>query len=257
MKTLVLLAVGMIALVGFASAYEENHALVYSYQQTIEEIEGFTPMQDVVSGVYAMTPGGSPGCPDVGLKVRNILVESDAGYIGGTTHQTLTQSAEATVTKRTLDSEDDQYELETFVKKNQDLTFSGQFCNYGATFADKASVGVNWFEDIRDPKECGLSVSWCGNCHATEAMKATADVKATGNAKISEGSLGTQTWTSLKADGWLHGATNTPEDASFAIMDGGSMVYSSFFGDTVVPVGDTIITSGDIATTHSWNNHCW
>ena len=262
MKALVLLAAGMIALVGCAVAYEETNTMQYSFQKTIEEIEGFTPMQNVLSGVYAYEPGTSSvsnptSCPNVVMGVSNTLVSSGSNsYLGGTTHQILTQGAEASVTTRTLDSEDDKPELESYVKKNQDLTFSGQFRDYDATFTDRASVGVNYLGDIMDPNDGGYAVSWCGNCHATEAMDATATVTATGNAKISEGSLGTQTWTSLKADGWMHGATNGDDDygASFVTMDGGSMVYSSFFGDTVVPVGDTITTSGTISTAHSWNN---
>ena len=260
MKTLVLLVAGMIALVGSAAAYEETNSMQYSFQKTIEEIEGFTPMQGVLSGVYAYEPGTADhtdSCPMVVMGVRNMLVDSGSNsYLGGTTHQTLTQGAEATVTTRTLDSEDDKYELESYVAKNQDLTFSGQFRDYGATFADDASVGVNYLGDIRDPAGDRYSVSSCGNCHATEAMDAIATVTASGDAKISEGSLGTQTWTSLKADGWMHGATNTADtggEASWTVMDGGSMVYSSFFGDTVVPVDDTITTYGTITTTHSWN----
>ncbi len=58
--------------------------------------------------------------------------------------------------------------------------------------------------------------------------------------------MGTSSWTSLSADGWT----------GDVFMDGGGSAYSSFLGDSIVPNGDSITTSGNFETEHGWYSSC-
>ena len=258
-KILVALVIGiaLFGLTGAASAETSTSSIYYQFVKTLEG-NGIDVVDDSLDGIVS-TAGWQQGSDERAL-IQNTLVnvKADAGNIdpNGVYHATLTQAGSASITKRPLDSEDELDELEIGMRKAQDLTVSGQFKSISACFKDHASVGVNYYDPITDSyNDPGvLSVSDCGNCHATEESKAGGIVRAIGAAKISEAAIGTTAWTSLSANGW----TGT------VIMDGGSSAYSEFFGDSIVgntpigasqPAGGSIITSSCSSATHSWNSH--
>jgi hypothetical protein len=261
-KILVALVIGiaLFGLTGAASAQTSTDtstsSIYYEFVKTIEG-NGISVVRDSLDGIES-TAGWQQGAGERAL-IQNTLVNvhANAGNIdpNGVYHATLTQAGTASITKRPLDSEDDFGELEISMMKGQDLIVSGQFKSIGAVFNDHASVGVNYYDPITNgyDEPGALSVSDCGNCHATEESKASGVVRAIGAAKISEAAIGTTAWTSLSADGW----TGT------VVMDGGSSAYSSFFGDSIVgqtpigagqPAGGSIITSSDSWASHSWNS---
>jgi hypothetical protein len=221
-KILVALVIGiaLAGLTGAASACETTTSdLYYQFVHTVQGqgIDIIDEMPVITSGA-GWDVGGS--CDDENALIKNRLVGVKANFNGdngGIYDATLTQTGAASITKRPLDSEDDYEELEVSVGKSQDLAVSGQFTEVSAKFTDRASVGVNYYDPITNDPSNVLSVSGCGNCHATEISKAIAGVSAHGDAKISEASMGTGSWTSLSADGW----TGT------VIMDGGSSAYST------------------------------
>ena len=248
-KILVALVIGitLAGLTGAASACQTTTSdLYYQFVHTVEGqgIEIIDGMPAIAS--CAAWDVGGP-CNDENAGIVNRLVNVNADFNDarggdGIYHATLTQTGAASITKRPLDSEDDLEELEVFVGKSQDLAVSGQFTKVEAVFEDCASVGANWYDPLRDVIGCH-----CGNCHAIELSEATAGVYAKENAKISEASMGTGSWTSLSADGW---------DGDI-VMDGGSSAYSSFYGDTIVPIGDPgIVTSSTVTTQHTWTHGC-
>ena len=255
-KILVALVIGiaLFGLTGAASAQTSTSSIYYEFMKTIEG-NGIDVVGDSFDGIVS-TAGWQQGADERAL-IQNTLVNvnADAGDIdpNGVYHATLTQAGTASITKRPLDSEDELGELEIGMMKAQDLTVSGQFKSIGACFEDHASVGVNYYDPITngygDPG--ALSVSDCGNCHATEESTANGTVSAEGAAKISEAAIGTASWTSLSADGW----TGT------VVMDGGSSAYSSFFGDSIVgqtPIGASQLAGGSIITSsQSWASHSW
>ena len=252
------IATALVGLTGAASACQTTTSdLYYQFVHTVEGqgIEIIDDMPAINSGA-GWDIGGH--CSDENALIKNTLVDVNAAFDGdngGIYHATLTQTGSASIIKRPLDSEDELEELEVSVGKSQDLAVSGQFTEVVAEFADRASVGTNYYDPIMNDPPNVLSVSDCGNCHATEISKAIAGVSASGNAKISEASMGTGSWTSLSADGW----TGT------VIMDGGSSAYSSFYGDSIVgntpipsnsPAGGSITTYASVGTTHTWNSRC-
>ena len=256
--TALVIGITLAGLTGAASACQTTTSdLYYQFVHTVQGqgIDIIDEMPVITSGA-GWDVGG--GCNDENALIKNRLVGVTAkfnGDNGGIYDATLTQTGSASITKRPLDSEDDYEELEVFVGKSQDLAVSGQFTSVRAKFVDEASVGVNYYDPITNNLPNVLSVSDCGNCHATEESKAIAGVYAAGDAKISEASMGTGSWTSLSADGW----TGT------VIMDGGSSAYSSFYGDSIVgntpissssPAGGSIKTYAGVGTTHTWNSGC-
>jgi hypothetical protein len=223
-KILVALVIGitLVGLTGTASACQTTTSdLYYQFVHTVQG-QGI----DIIDDMPVITSGagwdvGGP-CNDENALIKNRLVDVTANFNGdndGIYDATLTQTGSASITKRPLDSEDDYEELEVFVGKSQDLAVSGQFTSINAVFRDRASVGVNYYDPITNNPPNVLSVSDCGNCHAKEDSYASAGVNAYGDAKISEASMGTGSWTSLSADGW----TGT------VIMDGGSSAYIEFW----------------------------
>ena len=245
-KILVALVIGitLVGLTGAASACETTTSDLY--YQFVHHIDGqgidIVDLERIDSGA-GWAIGGY--CSEENAVIRNMLVDTTPvasnDYSGdGIYEATLTQIGSASITKGPVNSQDDVEELETYVFKSQDLFVSGQFDSYGAEFKDCASVGVNWHAPIRD------TVSGCGNCHALEESAATTNVVANGDAKISEALMGTSSWTSLSADGWT----------GLVVMDGGGSAYSSFLGDSLVPEGSSITTSGNFETTHGWYAGC-
>lgn len=244
MKALAILVVAVVALMGAASAWEDGYVLQYSLKRTIAEQDDFTNMEGSNSGTWYSAPTSTNSESPHGYLtagVTNSLVDVTPvfsnQYETGNTHQSLVQAAKITVGMEALDSEDDDAELQVDIEKHQEYAFSGQFDSMSASFADLAAAGVNYDPALRE-----LTV--CGNCHAWEDSDATGSITTSGNAKISEGAIGLDSWTSLKADGWLEVVT----------MDGGIAPYASFFGDSVVPNGDSVTTTVSGSATHSWNN---
>jgi hypothetical protein len=135
-------------------------------------------------------------------------------------------------------------EFDLSVEKSQRLIASGQFETYGAMFEDCAEVGANYWDPIRGLDDIGD----CGNCHLEERSLAVAGVYAEGDAMFAEVDMGTKSWTSLDAVECV----NACEPA--VLMDGGSMAYSSFGGESIVPQHDSIITGAGVLTTHGWNS---
>jgi hypothetical protein len=254
-KILVALVIGiaLFGLTGAASACETSTSSIY--YNFVRNVDG-QGINDVVTDLDLITSTAGwddqryPGdnCGNERVIIQNTLVDTWATPAvdgDGIYHATVIQTGGASITKRPLDSEApcDLPELESKVFKSQDVIVSGQFKSFGADFADFASVGVNWYDPIRP------TVSGCGNCHATEVSNAWGSVVANGHGtRISEAAVGTDTWTSLKADGW----TGT------VVMDGGSSAYSEFYGDTIVPLGPgtSITTTSGSTATHDWNAHC-
>jgi hypothetical protein len=110
-----------------------------------------------------------------------------------------------------------------------------------ASFDERAGAGTNV-----DPALESILTS-CGNLHAIEgtgSIKPSGSITTTGGAKVSEGAIGYNSWTSLDADAWKNSVT----------MEGGLDVHSQFFGDTIVPNSGSITTSVAGQTTHSWDN---
>lgn len=251
-KILVALVIGtaLFGLTGAASACQTtNSDLYYQFVHTVEGqgIEIIDAMPVITSGA-GWDVGG--GCDVENALIRNTLVDVTATFVDprgddGIYDATLVQTGTASITKRPLDSEDELDELEVLVVKTQDLSVSGQFTYIGATFQDDASVGTNWFDPLKE-------IVGCGNCHADERSTASGSVTALGPkdggmAKISEAAIGTSSWTSLSADGW-----NNIVD-----MDGGASAYSSFFGDSIVPIDSPgIQTTATATTTHTWTHGC-
>lgn len=235
--TIVVLA--MLALVGSAMAWDESSVLTYSFKKTVSEQDAFTNMEGTTTGAglyepYVGDKGSTQG------KLVNTLVDVTPTFSNygttGDTHQMLVQEGAVTINKAALSSEDTNPELSVDITKSQDYVFSGQFTGMSATFADQAQFGTN--------SEQGLvTLSGCGNAHAWESTTATGKI-TTSSAKLSEGAIGVDSWTSLDADGWKNLAT----------MEGGLAAYSEFFGDDIVSNGGSITTSVDGSTTHSWNN---
>lgn len=269
MRTLAILVVAVVALMGAASAWEDGFVLQYSLKRTIAEQDDFTNMGGAASGTwFADSDGYGPGSiasnphGDLTAGVTNTLVSVTPTFfkdyygndITGNTHQSLTQGAKITVALEAEDSEDDNPELTVDIAKHQEYAFSGQFDSMSATFKDIAAAGGNYLPALSDITD-GQTVD-CGNVHAWEESTVTGsiltdDVKDSkgkvinaNDAKISEGAIGMDSWTSLKADGWLEIAT----------MDGGIAPYAQFFGDSLVPLGDTITTTVSGSATHTWNN---
>ena len=249
-KILVALVIGiaLVGLTGAASACETTTSdLYYDFVHRVEGqgigiIDG---LDDINSCAGFTIEGPCDGGLSENAMIKNTLVGVKATFDdprgdGGIYDATVIQSGSASITKRPLDSEDVLDELEVFVLKTQDLMVSGQFTSIGAKFEDKASVGVNYYDPLRDIVDCG-------NCHATEISEAGGKVEALNGATISEAAIGTASWTSLSADGWT----------DVVIMDGGSSAYSKFFGDTIVPINDPgIETTSTVTTQHTWVHGC-
>ena len=223
-KILVALIIGitLVGLTGAASACETStSSIYYEFVKTIEG-QGIGVVGNSLDGIES-TAGWDQGFGERAI-IQNTLVDVKAEPAvdpDGIYHAKVIQAGTASITKRPLDSEDELGELESSVKKSQDVIVSGQFMSFGASFEDYASVGVNYYDPIQP------TVSPCGNCHATETSEARGKVVAHGSGtRISEAAVGTASWTSLSADGW----TGT------VVMDGGSSAYSEFFGDSIVDI---------------------
>lgn len=250
-KILVALVIGiaLFGLTGAASACQTtNSDLYYQFVHTVQGqgIEIIDGLDDINSCAGFTIEGPCDGGLSENAMITNTLVNVDATFIDnrgddGIYDATVTQTGTASILKRPLDSEDELDELEVFVLKTQDLLVSGQFTEISAEFTDAASVGVNYYDPLRE-------IVACGNCHADEISSASGSVTALNEvAKISEAAIGTASWTSLSADGW-----NNIVD-----MDGGSSAYSSFFGDTIVPIDSPgIQTTSTATTTHTWTHDC-
>ena len=135
-------------------------------------------------------------------------------------------------------------EFNLHVEKAQRLEASGQFELYGAVFKDCAEVGANYWDPIRNLDD----IADCGNCHLTEKSLAVAGVMAKEGAMFAEVDMGTSSWTSLDAVECV----NACEEA--VLMDGGSMAYSSFGGESIVGRDSGIVTGAGVITTHGWNS---
>lgn len=135
-------------------------------------------------------------------------------------------------------------EFDLHVEKSQRLIASGQFELYGAKFEDCAVVGANYWDPIRNLDD----IAGCGNCHLTEQSTAVAGVMAKEGAMFAEVDMGTSSWTSVDAVECV----NACEQA--VLMDGGSMAYSSFGGESIVDRNSEIVTGAGVITTHGWNS---
>jgi len=254
MKALLTIVLVAVALVGAASAWDESAVLTYSFKKTVSEQDAFTNLASTTSGAQFKdyTDSTIDGAPyssydqkgsSVGgleLKLASVTPTFADTHATGDTHQSLTQSGQITVSKASLSSEDDVPELSVNIEKAQNYIFSGQFTGMTATFDERAAAGTNG-----DPALQGILTD-CGNLHAIEGtgnIKPTGTVAAYNGARISEGAIGYNSWTSLDADAWQKPIT----------MEGGLDVHSQFFGDTIVPSGGSITTSVSGETTHTWN----
>jgi hypothetical protein len=264
-KILVMLVIGIavIGLTGVASARETSTSSIY--YEFLKEVEG--EGIHVINDLDAITStagwsynnphgGGGSECPDEAVFIENTVVDTYATFDQdrkGEYDATVIQTGSASMTKRPLNSEApcDLPEFEARVDKSQAVIVSGQFKEFGTSFTDRASVGVNYYKPIMD------TVSHCGNCHAEEISEASGNVLANGASKISEAAIGTSSWTSLKAMGWEHAPT-VGTTADWVYMDGGSSAYSEFFGDSLVTpdAGNSITTSADTVADHSWTYGC-
>ena len=265
-KILVALVIGIavIGLTGVASARETSTSSIY--YEFLKEVEGegihvITDLDDITStaGWTYLNPSvadTTASCYDEAVlienKIHNTYATFDQDY-EGLYDGTVIQTGSASMTKRPLDSEApcDLPEFEARVDKSQAVIVSGQFKKFGTSFTDSASVGVNYYDPIRD------TVSWCGNCHAEETSAASGRVVANGDSKFSEAAVGTSSWTSLKAMGWEHAPTEGTT-ADWVYMDGGASAFSEFFGDSLVTpgIGNSITTSANTVADHSWTFGC-
>ena len=260
-KIIVALVIGIavIGLTGVASARTSTSSIYYDFVKTVEG----NGIYDVVTDLdnLVSTAGWSYDDPSSTYQERAFIQNTlentwatPAGDPDGIYHAKVIQAGTASITTRDEDSEDADKELEIKMAKAQDVIVSGQFKAFGAVFSDNASVGVNYFDPITSGTG-DLSVSGCGNCHATEVSNAWGRVISSGDAKISEAAVGTESWTSLAADGWTRDV----------FMDGGSSAYSEFYGDSLVgntpvdagldDIGASIQTEAYASAVHTWNSH--
>ncbi|MHC1687087.1 MAG: hypothetical protein AB9879_05205 [Methanothrix sp.] len=254
MKALLTIVLVAVALMGAASAWDDSAVLTYSFKKTVNEQDAFTNLAGTVSGAqFRETDSTIDGTPyssynqkgsTVGgleLKLESVTPTFADPYATGDTHQSLTQTGQVTVSKASLSSEDDVPEISVDIQKAQNYIFSGQFTGMSASFDERAGAGTNV-----DPALESILTS-CGNLHAIEgtgSIKPSGSITTTGGAKVSEGAIGYNSWTSLDADAWKNSVT----------MEGGLDVHSQFFGDTIVPNSGSITTSVAGQTTHSWDN---
>ncbi len=246
---LTITVLAMLALVGSAMAWDETGVLTYSFKKTASEQDGFEDLSGTKSyaGFEEPDNGETLGTSDKGdmkgaIYQQLYSVTADPlASTWGDTHQMLVQEGTIKVEKAALSSEDKVPELSVQITKSQDYVFSGQFSEVSASFIDSAQAGTNCDPAIDD------MITSCGNLHAEQSTvsndKPTGTVTATGGARLSEGAIGTDSWTSLKADAWKNQVT----------MDGGLSVYSQFFGDSIVPSDGAVTTSVSGSSTHNWN----
>jgi len=249
------LLLAMVAMMGLASAYPTvTENLTYSFAKTVYDVQGNPSISGTQSGAFSYGPGIGSSNQDgntAALIVNKVVSAGGAMdmYDGntGTTWQNVVQGGSSALTKLALDPQDTSAELTADVSKYQAVSFSGPYANYAASFADYASIGTNYFCDIRDPQADGdNAVSHCGNAWLTDSGTASGAITKVGSddVRIAEGTIGTQSWSGLSADGWT----------GDVYLNGGSVAYSQFYGPNVVPVNSGIQTTATATTTHTWNN---
>jgi hypothetical protein len=253
--TLTLLLIAMVALMGFASAYPTvNENLSYSFAKTVYDVQGNPSLSGTQSGAFSYCPGveGYPSDGNTAALIQTKVVSAGGAMDmypnnTGSTWQKVVQGGSSTLNMLALDPQDTDAELTAQVGTYQSVSFSGPYADYAASFADNAQVGTNNFCDIRDPQADGdNSVSWCGNAWIDESSTSSGAITkvSSDDVRIAEGTIGTQTWTGLSADGWT----------GDVYMNGGSVAYSQFYGPNVVPVNSGIQTTATATTSHTWNN---
>jgi hypothetical protein len=240
MKRFGILLVAMVALMGLSVADPTvDESLTYSFTKTIVMEQGNPQFTNVQSGAFWTEPGTTTEQENTkGLIINKVISAGGTTPTVGTTEQTLYQGATANLHYQALDPEDEDPEITIDVVKAQSVAFSGPYSDYSASFADKAVIGGNYIDALYP------GISSCGNCHIIEDSTYSGAITTKDGAKLAEGTIGGQTWTSLAGDAWLETVT----------MDGGAMAYSQFYGDTLVPNGGSLTTTAQASSTHSWNN---
>jgi hypothetical protein len=238
-KILVALVLGitLVGLTGAVSGETTTSDLYYQFVHTVtgDGINIIDAMPVITSGA-GWDDGGA--CSAEKALIMNRLLAAEYAH-EGEYEAVLVQSGSASIIKRPLDSEDEFEEFEADMYKAQDLYLSGEFNGtpvdgwqtIKAQFKDYGSVGCN-------------NYSGCGNIHAVGELYDSSRgwLACYGDARISEATIGTASWTSLSADGLLENV----------IMDGGISAYSSF-GDMSVTDGGSVFTAASAYAGHSWN----
>lgn len=250
MKAIALL-VAVLALVGFAAAWDTQDTLQYQYTHAMYMQAGSPVDNNMFTGVSSTVQFSTPNpyeTADSGLAkgtITNTLVGASttttpSEYSGLTQPSqtiTLTQGGAVGLSTHALDSQDNKPEIEASLSKFQNLHFSGVYTDTSAQFTDSGNVGINCY----NPYSVNLYES------ASNAYGIGGDVQAFGNAKFTESDVGVASTSGLTSD--LVTGTKT--------LSGSSTAYSAFTGGYLQSAGSASTnyiqtTSGDFATKTWW-----
>lgn len=230
-----------------------SEVLTYSYDKTVESdvyIPGYvkegdkpqgTDFSGTVSGAFFAGPNQVNPYDDVDTKketvgvIQNKVVQQWAEWkdtcpdpYAATLHQGGTATLDLSVTQETA-KDPKVATFDAYASKNQYISATGQFDNYGATFADCASVGTNYMTQFNDV--------WtdCGNLHLKEQSRGLAEVYTDdeSNTWFEKATIGTQSYTGLSAS--ASSAWNGCEEGfdpfeadGIPVMKGQSMSWAAF-----------------------------
>lgn len=262
MKTIVLL-VAVLAMVGFAAAWDTQDTLQYQYVHAMYMQAGSPVDNSMFNNVQSTASFSTPNPYETassnnGLAtgtITNTLVtahtttvptESDTSLLQPSQTITLTQGGEVDLATHALDSQDDTPEVEASLSKFQNLHFSGVYTDTSAQFSDSGNVGINC-DTTTNPNAIKLyeqaanTVIGSGSCATT----LVGDVSAVGTgSKFTESDVGVASTSGLTWDM----VTDTKT------LSGSSTAYSAFTGGYTNGGSSNYIqtTSGDFTTKTWW-----